>query len=302
MCSVGEFRGAALFLCLTGLGIGMLEVWGLKLAAQAVDAGGQIRHAVGQTVVPVYEGWFEDPNGDIQVVFGYLNRNYEETIDILVGSGNKIEPGPADQGQPTYFPPRREKSVFAVAVPKSTPDIEIIWTLTHRGQTYAIPANLDQVFNIDALQQRGGEFDGNTPPVLTFTSNRISSQGPAGATLALTTSVSKPLTLDIEMTDDGLPPPQEHGVFYSRFEQRSGLAIRPPVTSTGLKVIWSKYRGAGSLEFSPSEVVVSDGSARTMVKFGLPGDYILRAKAVEGPRSFGLCCWTNAYVRVTVTP
>ena len=302
MCSVWKLRGVSLFLCLTGLVIGMLEVLGLKLAAQAGDVGGQIRHATGQTVVPVYEGWFEDPNGDIRVAFGYLNRNYEETIDIPVGSKNKIEPGSPDQGQPTHFPPRREKSVFAVAVPKSTSDTEITWTLTHQGQTYTIPANLDQVFNIDALQQRGGEFDGNKPPVLTFSSDGILSQGPAGQTLALTSVVSKPLSLAVAITDDGLPPPLEHDVFYSRFEQRSGLAIRPPVIPHGLKVIWSKYRAPGPVVFSESEVEVADEVAVTTVTFGMPGDYILRAKAVESPSSFGLCCWTNGYVHVTVMP
>jgi hypothetical protein len=280
----------------------MFAVQAFKLTAQVIDTGGQIRHNAGQAVVPVYEGWFEDSNGDIQVAFGYLNRNYEETIDIPIGSNNKIEPGPPDQGQPTHFPPRREKSVFAVMVPKSTPDTEITWTLTHRGQTYTIPANLDQVFNIDALQQRGGEFDGNKPPVLTFSSNGLLSQGPAGQTLALTSVVSQPLSLAVAITDDGLPSLLEHDVFYSRFEQRSGLAIRPPVIPHGLKVIWSKYRAPGPLVFSESEVTVLDGAAMTTVTFGMPGEYILRAKAAESPSSFGLCCWTNGYVHVTVTP
>ena len=279
------------------------------LSAAAVLSGqaqlpdnGQIQHARGRNVVPVYEGWFEDPDGGIQLAFGYLNRNYEETVDIPVGPENRIHPGPADQGQPTHFPPRREKGVFTVKAPDSARQTEVTWTLTHRGQTYAVPANLGPLFNIDALRQRGGEYDGNTPPVLAFPASGGSSQGPAGTTLTATTPVSRPLSLDVEVRDDGLPPPEDHDVFYSRFEQRTAVAIRPPRAPRGLKVLWSKYRGPGDITFEAAAVTVVEGRARTTAAFERPGEYILRAKAVEGPRPFGFCCWTNGYVRVTVTP
>lgn len=269
--------------------------------APVVD-GGQIRHSRGQIVVPVYEGWFEDPSGDIQLAFGYLNRNYEESVDIPIGPDNRMQPGPMDQGQPTHFPPRREKGVFTVPAPDPAAGTEITWTLTHRGHTYTIPANLDPLFNIDALRQRGGEFDGNTPPVLTFPASGASAQGPAGATLLATTAVSQPLQLDVAVRDDGLPPPVDHDVFYSRFEQRSGVAIRPPRVVRGLKVVWSLHRGPGAVTFDAAETAVVAGRAAATATFERPGKYILRAKAVEGPRPFGFCCWTNGYVRVTVTP
>ena len=279
------------------------------LSAAAVLAGhaqlpdnGQIKHARGRNVVPVYEGWFEDPRGAIQVAFGYLNRNYEEAVDIPVGPDNRIQPGPADQGQPTHFPPRREKAVFTVALPNPAPETEVTWTLTHRGQTFTVPANLDPLFNIDALRQRGGEFDGNTPPVLTFPASGGSAQGPAGIALHLTTRVSQPVPIEVAVTDDGLPPPEDHDVFYSRFEQRTAVAIRPPRTPRGLKVLWSRYRGPGGVTFDDAEVTVTNGHARTTAAFDRAGEYVLRAKAVEGPRPFGFCCWTNGYVRVTVTP
>lgn len=284
-------------------GVSFLLSAALVVAGHAqLPDNGQIRHARGRNVVPVYEGWFEDPDGAIQVAFGYLNRNYEETVDIPVGPGNRLQPGPADQGQPTHFPPRREKGVFTVTLPDPPPDSEISWTLTHRGQTYTVPANLDPLFNIDALRQRGGEFDGNTPPVLTFSSSGASSQGPAGATLAATAAVSQPLALEVEVRDDGLPPPVDHDVFYSRFEQRSAVAVRPPRVQRGLKVVWSKHRGPGPVTFGASEVAVAGGRAAVSAAFEQPGEYVLRAKVVEGPRPFGFCCWTNGYVRVTVTP
>ena len=287
----------------TAAGVSLLLSAALVLVGQAqLPDNGQIRHLRGRNVAPVYEGWFEDPQGDIQVAFGYLNRNYEEAVDIPVGPDNRMQPGPADQGQPTHFPPRREKAVFTITLPDPAPETEVAWTLTHRGQSYTVPANLDPLFNIDALRQRGGEFDGNTPPVLTFPAGGASAQGPAGAALDLTTRVSRPLPIDVAVTDDGLPPPEDHGVFYSRFEQRTAVAVRPPRAPRGLKVLWSRYRGPGGVTFDAAEAGVTEGRARTMASFDRPGEYVLRAKAVEGPRPFGFCCWTNGYVRVTVTP
>ena len=288
---------------------GGVVVFAVLLSAAAVLAGhaqlpdnGQIKHARGRNVVPVYEGWFEDPQGAIRVAFGYLNRNYEEAVDIPVGPDNRMQPGPADQGQPTHFPPRREKAVFTIRMPDAAAETEVAWTLTHRGQTFTVPANLDPLFNIDALRQRGGEFDGNTPPVLTFPATGLRSQGPAGATLDLATRVSRPLLLDLQVTDDGLPPPADHDVFYSRFEQRTAVAIRPPRAPRGLKVLWSRYRGPDAVAFDAAETTVAAGRATATATFERPGEYVLRAKAVEGPRPFGFCCWTNGYVRVTVTP
>src|ERR1700757_1263381 len=39
----------------------------------------QIRYSSGQNVVPVYEGWERNPDGSFNMVFGYMNRNYEES-------------------------------------------------------------------------------------------------------------------------------------------------------------------------------------------------------------------------------
>src|SRR5437773_12207289 len=66
----------------------------------------------GSDVVPIFEGCYKNPDGSLSLSFGYLNRNYEEEVDIPVGPANRIEPGPEDQGQPTHFYPRRQRGVF----------------------------------------------------------------------------------------------------------------------------------------------------------------------------------------------
>ena len=47
---------------------------------------------------------------------------------------NNIEPGGPDQGQPTYFFPRRNRFMFRVRVPKDFGTKEIVWTVTTQGQ------------------------------------------------------------------------------------------------------------------------------------------------------------------------
>ena len=67
----------------------------------------------GQNVSPAYEGWEEDPDGTKHFVFGYMNRNWEEELDVPVGPDNNIQPGSQDQGQPTRFLPRRNRFMFS---------------------------------------------------------------------------------------------------------------------------------------------------------------------------------------------
>ena len=38
----------------------------------------------GQTIAPAYEGFIENPDGTFDLVFGYLNRNYEELLDVPI--------------------------------------------------------------------------------------------------------------------------------------------------------------------------------------------------------------------------
>lgn len=85
------------------------------------------------------------PNADgtLSMYFGYMNRNYEEELDIPLGPENRVElVGDAndgrggDRGQPTHFYPRRQRMVFSVVVPKDFGlDKKVVWTLTSRGKT-----------------------------------------------------------------------------------------------------------------------------------------------------------------------
>ena len=55
----------------------------------------------GQEVVPAYEGWEQNDDGSFNLVFGTMNRNWEESLHIPLGPENNIEPG----GRTTVNPP-----------------------------------------------------------------------------------------------------------------------------------------------------------------------------------------------------
>jgi hypothetical protein len=252
----------------------------------------RMRHASGQAVVPVFEGWHENPDGTFSLSFGYMNRNFSEQLDIPVGPGNRLEPGPADRGQPTYFLPRRHTGVFTVVVPKDFGDRRLAWTITANGHTHSVPGHLRKEWKIDALKK---VTNGNTPPVVTLEAAGTPIQGPGGGRTALRTSVGVPLALSVHVTDDMI-------------RDRVGGGARQDGPRQ-LGVTWSKYRGPGSVTFTElSPAIDAAGRATTTATFSEPGEYVLHVLAWDdsGPLARGVmavgfqCCWTNGYADVMV--
>jgi hypothetical protein len=46
----------------------------------------------GQTVVPVYESWERNADGSATMVFGYMNRNYEQHVYAPLGRTTSSNP------------------------------------------------------------------------------------------------------------------------------------------------------------------------------------------------------------------
>jgi hypothetical protein len=246
--------------------------------------------ASGQTVTPVFEGWYKNPDGSYSISFGYYNRNTDEAMEIPVGSDNSVYPGDPNQGQPTHFEPRRHWGVFAVRVPADFGDKKVVWTLKNRGETVSIPGSLHPNWEIDALQGEAGS--GNTPPVLKFDLAGPEGSGPGGVTAGpLTTGVGKPLTVTVWAKDDGKAVASV---------ARSGRGGAPPTLA------WFKHQGPGTVTFSDKAPAVggADGKATTTVTFSEPGEYVLRVRAndASGLANAGhaQCCWTNGFVKVVV--
>ena len=286
MATGGELRRAALGLLAAGFAAVVCLPAAGGARAQENKRDAPLPHAVGQSVSPSFEGWYENPGGTFSIVFGYFNRNHEEHLDIPVGPDNRMEPGPADRGQPTHFLPRRQTGVFAVRVPSDFGGQELTWSLTAHGETIAIPGSLRPEWRIDALKE---VTNGNTPPALRFDPDGAPGQGPAGISARLSAVPSQPVEIAVWTTDDGIS--RVHG------------AIRVPAG-----VAWSKFRGTGSVAFSEVQPALDDaGRAVTRATFSESGEYVLRVLAWDesgGQRAVMaggfFCCWTNGFVTVDV--
>lgn len=266
----------------------------------------------GQTIQPVYEGWEQNPDGTFSMLFGYLNRNYEETPHVPVGPDNSFSPGPLDRGQPTHFYPRRQSFVFRVTVPPDWGQKDLVWTLNHNGKSLTAIGTLTRNWTLDEgvwRANRGAGIDGrigasmapNERPVVTIVGSD-----------KLTARVGEPVTLSVTATDDGKPGPRQGRpirpggggqplstapativpglptIGGNRSGAASGLGgpsdqnmVRTRLAfETGLAVTFLHYRGPGKVSFEPMAMPVKPGGqAVTTARFGAAGTYVIRAMA-----------------------
>lgn len=252
---------------------------------------GQVRHNSGDNVVPVYEGWEKNSDGSFNLVFGYMNRNYQERPEIPVGPDNFFSPGPQDQGQPTHFYPRRQQFMFKVRVPSDFGKKELVWTITRNGRTEKAYATLlmeEQLTDVVISENRGGLANDsvtappNKPPTITI-------DGPPTRQVG----VGESLTLTASAADDGVPkppPPRQNNpnravvdgvpLLTNRDRPATQAIVKP--SRKGLAVTWTQWRGPGTLNFEPMTDLVKDGKLSTTVAFPEPGTYVIRAYADDG--------------------
>ena len=265
----------------------------LLSAVAAIETTAQTYHS-GQNLQPVFEGWEQNSDGSFNLVFGYLNRNYEERLNIPVGPDNFLEPGEPDQGQPAYFYPRRQRFVWRVRVPADWGDKELVWTVTAHGRTdravgWLVPEQIidEQVV---AMNRSGGgapEIVNRPPSLMLFEGQQR------------TVAWHESLTLTAVIGDDGVPA------------VRPARNSRPPGrrNALGLRLAWVQYRGPGSVTFDPFTPPMADhtpgwtppplpedGTIVTTARFSEPGIYVVRGMADDG------YLYTPIDVTVTVTP
>ena len=253
----------------------------------------QLLRPSGGPVVPIFEGWYRNPDGTFELSFGYFNVNTEETLEIPLGADNFIEPAEFDGGQPTVFEPvpdsdRRHWGAFTVTVPADFGARDVVWTLHVRGQTLSVPGRLTS----PAYELAGWEFPGRSSvsPLLRWTLEGPAGRGPRGISAAgRQAQVGVPLELGAWVARDPVSLDDE----------------RP------INIKWFKHQGPGDVAFAERTTVVEpdawaqEGGAQvaTTVTFSAPGDYLLRVLAFNVIREFEFqCCWTNGFVPVTVAP
>jgi hypothetical protein len=264
----------------------------------------------GLRVAPFFDGWYQNPDGTISLSFGYSNLNRNELVEIPLGPDNFIQPMEYDGRQPTAFPPvvptatgdgsgapasgrrERERGVFTVTVPAGFRG-DVVWTLRYQGQTYSVPGRA----RVGAYQLRWPMAMGSMPPLLRFTSTGADGRGPVGVQAEpQRVAVGAPLPLTVLVNDDS-ERESDPVVVKSRGKPRPAL-----------NVSWFKHSGPGAVVFTPpvSPIAELKGMATTSAVFQQPGEYMVRVRADNFGRldtsPGNQCCWTNGYVRVTVTP
>jgi len=271
----------------------------------------------GQSVSPAYEGWRRADDGGYLLMFGYMNRNWEEEPDVPVGPNNYFSPGPQDRGQPTHFLPRRNRFVFEVHVPADFGDQELLWTLNVNGEEDVAYGSLrDDYFidNVVIMSETGTLGAGTSNP-------ELRAHTPPEVELETATEVEavvgRPLRISAIVTDDGLPrrdrralpvdaegnldltralrqppsritPERIKGLTMSWFvyrapegvEAQDAVTMDPPQTA-----VWEDTRPFSNSSWAPFWVppeLPEDGRWIAEVTFTEPGTYILRGRADDG--------------------
>ena len=284
----------------------------------------QLTYSSGQGVSPSFDGWEPNPDGSFNMVFGYMNQNWEEEIDAPIGAGNNNAPGAPDQRQPTQLYPRRNRYVFTRFGCRKRFRRKRTCLDPDRSRHYKEEAHatLKQDFFIDNMvrsSETGAlgpgvsdpETRANKPPT-------VESVGEAVRTV----SVGQPLILYAFVKDDGVPRPRREANFGRSGQQISDLRMNPPRritvgSATGLWASLLKYRGAGNVSFEKDQIKAwedtragansqwaplwapppppPDGKWSATVTFDEPGDYVMRWHASDGALT------ADQDIKVTVT-
>jgi hypothetical protein len=202
----------------------------------------QIQYNRGQNVAPLYEGWIRNPDGTVDMWFGYLNKNYEEVLHVPVGPANSIQPG-GPVG-------RRENYVFRVTVPADFgEEDEVVWTVTANGRTDQAVGTLLDVYALE------GPPEGNTPPTVSLSADRTS------------VDTGDAVNLSATISDDGLPESgrARANVRWQRYRGPGTVRFDPPRSS-----------------FPEEPGAISDIELGSSATFSSPGTYMLRAAVNDG--------------------
>jgi hypothetical protein len=287
-----------------------MAIWAAGVAGQEAVFGGQERQFAGhwsdwpngfvastlsnrgQPLIPIFEGWFpSEDGGGYELSFSYMNMNFEETFHIPIGPDNFLEPSRYNGMQPTFFmpaPPRgregeqrhfRHQAVFTVKVPSDfTREDDVVWTLRYEGKTVKVPGRIRvETYRIENLQA--------------FTS------APQAATMRLQPS---------GVEGRGRTGPLQAEPLRARVGVPIALtASVQPLNDAPHMVFWFDHQGPEAVSFSPQQMQVpaEGGDATTQATFSEPGEYMVRATALQTLSAMVQhCCYTNGYVKVTVTP
>jgi len=267
------------------------------------------RKASGDLVAPIFNGWTPHEDGSVTMLFGFANRNREEIVDIPLGPNNYIEPAEFNGAQPTHFPVYNrggfiginERGTFAVTVPPDMVGTEVVWTLKYAGYEYSVPG---RATSTTYEMSEGERALGTLAPAIRFDINGAETTTREGIKASrITASVGTPVNLSAYVQDRGNR---------AKYPEQSKLLFYPLTTD------WVMHQGPAAPNFERALILDSDRVAeginqlsakdwihvQTLATFWEPGEYIIRLRvsnfAAPDSRFDNMCCWSNAYVPVSV--
>ena len=264
----------------------------------------------GDLVAPFFDGWIDNGDGSVTMVFGFMNRNTDEIVDIPLGPNNYIRPVQFDGVQPSHFPVYdrrgltgiRERGAFAVTVPAGMAGTEVVWTLSHAGHSYSIPGRAVSVAYEMSSDPRAL---GSLNPAIRFTRGGPEASGREGIMgPRVTASVGTPVTLSAYVQDRGARGQYEVDNLYqvgTEWILHQGPAIPEFESAAMTGRAREEAAGEGAMISADDWTVVT-----TQATFMEPGDYVIRLRvdnfAAPDSSMGNQCCWSNGYLPVTVTP
>lgn len=231
----------------------------------------------GQPVIPLFDGWYPNPDGTRTLCFGFFNMNRQQALSIPEGKANYLSDDRFEANLPTHFDPlppayRHVFCAFTITVDDSFGASErIYWHLSSNGQDLKVPGHTLPAFVLDEPNSNGR---GDIAPTITIDDE--SAQGRTGlqASRVVTGKVGDPVQLAATITH----PDAE------------------------VWVGWAKHSGPGEVSFSEKEYTIATNLQTTVqATFSDPGDYIVRLQTIDDIAAFEFyCCHSNAYFHVRV--
>ncbi len=250
-------------------------------------------------ITPVYEGWVPNPDGSFELMFGYLNREWDEEISIPLVVRNTIDPGgPGSRTADQLFPAPQSLRV-------SCPRAERLRQGRGRLDPHEQGADGEGVRHA-ARRLRPGRYGDHVKPGRRRGAEHDAGHGRqqgAGAVgrrhpKTRTARVGEAIVLSATATDDGKPnkrnmpatlggnymlPQTANGLRLSFFVYRgTGKAVRFEPRQTK---VWEDTRDGGGSPWSAGWIVppIPEGNTwQARATFAEPGTYVIRALAHDG--------------------
>lgn len=234
----------------------------------------------GQPVIPLFDGWFPNPDGTRTLCYSFFNLNTEQSLTIPLGEKNYLDDERFSAQLPTHFDPlppryRHKFCVFTVTVPADFSSSEtIVWHLSSAGEDLKIPGHILPPFVLDEPISDGR---GDIAPWIRLSENGEPVRGRKGST--------------------------RESTVIGRVGEAVELKAWIEHPDEEVWVGWAKHSGPGTVEFDEIEYTMAPNGepATVQATFSEAGSYLIRLQSIDSIAAFEFyCCHSNAYVHVDI--